>query len=358
MHAFWSRQPVPRDASDTREGQLEDKSEARDTPWPLPKGFGWDDLNVADPDTLDEVHKFLTAHYVTSPEGSVRMTYSPDTLQWALCAPGQRPGFVFGVRAQTEKRSLVGMIAAIPHRVREGRNVLDSPMITFHCVHPKLRGKRLAPMLMREVSRRVRRAGLQQMVYTAGVELPTPFVDVPCCTRLLSTVPEMDHKWRVRPMRHTDLDAVRTLLEARLDLMRVAPVLETDEELAYYLMPSQQVVASFVVTLCHNQDKVVAFVTMPRVDVLQTSTDTTIRHAFLGYLGWNDEWTNLSEVVRFALFSAKLMGFHALSAYDAGARGPVLRANGFEDGEAVAHYHFYNWGAPGVQPEDLELFLI
>lgn len=46
--------------------------------------------------------------------------------------------------------------------------------INFLCVHKKLRSKRLAPVLIREITRRVNCTGIFQAVYTAGVVLPKP----------------------------------------------------------------------------------------------------------------------------------------------------------------------------------------
>lgn len=46
--------------------------------------------------------------------------------------------------------------------------------INFLCVHKKLRSKRVAPVLIREITRRVNLMGIFQAVYTAGVVLPKP----------------------------------------------------------------------------------------------------------------------------------------------------------------------------------------
>ncbi len=46
--------------------------------------------------------------------------------------------------------------------------------INFLCVHKKLRSKRVAPVLIREITRRVNMTGIFQAVYTAGVVLPKP----------------------------------------------------------------------------------------------------------------------------------------------------------------------------------------
>jgi len=46
--------------------------------------------------------------------------------------------------------------------------------INFLCVHKKLRSKRVAPVLIREITRRVNLEGIFQAVYTAGILLPKP----------------------------------------------------------------------------------------------------------------------------------------------------------------------------------------
>ena len=46
--------------------------------------------------------------------------------------------------------------------------------INFLCVHKKLRSKRVAPVLIKEITRRVNLEGIFQAVYTAGVVLPKP----------------------------------------------------------------------------------------------------------------------------------------------------------------------------------------
>ena len=46
--------------------------------------------------------------------------------------------------------------------------------VNFLCVHRKLRKKRMSPVLIRELTRRVQQQGVSQAVYTAPVVLPTP----------------------------------------------------------------------------------------------------------------------------------------------------------------------------------------
>jgi hypothetical protein len=46
--------------------------------------------------------------------------------------------------------------------------------INFLCVHKKLRAKRLAPVLIKEITRRVNLENVWQAAYTAGIVLPKP----------------------------------------------------------------------------------------------------------------------------------------------------------------------------------------
>jgi len=46
--------------------------------------------------------------------------------------------------------------------------------INYLCVHKKLRSKRLAPVLIKEVTRQCHLKGIFQAIYTGGVVLPTP----------------------------------------------------------------------------------------------------------------------------------------------------------------------------------------
>jgi glycylpeptide N-tetradecanoyltransferase len=46
--------------------------------------------------------------------------------------------------------------------------------INFLCVHKKLRAKRLTPVLIKEITRRINLKGIFQATYTAGMRLPTP----------------------------------------------------------------------------------------------------------------------------------------------------------------------------------------
>lgn len=55
------------------------------------------------------------------------------------------------------------------------RSLVKCSEINFLCVHKKLRSKRLAPVLIKEVTRQCNLVGIWQAIYTVGMVLPTPF---------------------------------------------------------------------------------------------------------------------------------------------------------------------------------------
>jgi glycylpeptide N-tetradecanoyltransferase len=54
---------------------------------------------------------------------------------------------------------------------------ISSSEINFLCIHKKLRSKRLAPVLIKEVTRRINKTGIWQAIYTSGTLIPKPFAE-------------------------------------------------------------------------------------------------------------------------------------------------------------------------------------
>jgi len=105
-----------------------------------------------------------------------RFKYSIPFLRWALGAPGYYKDWLMGVRVIKNKK-LVGFISGIPVTVVVAGTKMPMSEINFLCVHKKLRTKRLAPVLIKEVTRRINLKNVWQAVYTAGKYIPTPFAE-------------------------------------------------------------------------------------------------------------------------------------------------------------------------------------
>ncbi len=180
-HAFWDTQPVVHLAKEkipTKEGPIEVKEvkDVRPTPLPLPEGFEWSNVDLANDKEMEEVFELLRDNYVEDTDNMFRFKYSIPFLRWALTVPGYYKDWIVGVRVAKNKK-LVGFISGIPTTVIIAGQKMPMAEINFLCVHKKLRTKRLATVLIKEVTRRVNTKNIWQAVYTAGKYIPTPFAE-------------------------------------------------------------------------------------------------------------------------------------------------------------------------------------
>lgn len=176
---FWETQPVPALKSSIASGVNEPietnkaLSEIKADSFSLPEGFHWEDLDLNNKDELLELYNLLTENYVEDDDNMFRFDYSREFLKWALQPPGWLKNWHVGVRV-TKNKKLVGFISAVPAFMKVYDKNVKMVEINYLCVHKKLRSKRVAPVLIKEITRRVNLTGVFQAVYTAGVILPSP----------------------------------------------------------------------------------------------------------------------------------------------------------------------------------------
>jgi glycylpeptide N-tetradecanoyltransferase len=146
------------------------------TPYSLPAGYTWCNLDLNDEKQAEELYNLLTTNYVEDDDAMFRFDYSVPFLRWALLPPGQPAEWLCGVRGGKKQR-LFGFISGIPIHMGLNKKVLKMAEINFLCVHKDLRAKRLAPVMIKEITRRVNLHNIWQAVYTAGVTIPTPIAN-------------------------------------------------------------------------------------------------------------------------------------------------------------------------------------
>lgn len=154
------------------------RATAKPTSAKLPEGFEWCDLDLSNKAELQEFYDLLYNHYVEDSDGSFRFNYSPEFLDWALKPPGWKKEWHIGVRTKStvegKPGKLIATITGIPVTLRVRKATFKAVEVNFLAIHRKLRSKRLAPVLIREITRRCYLLGIYQALYTAGTLLPTP----------------------------------------------------------------------------------------------------------------------------------------------------------------------------------------
>ena len=107
---------------------------------------------------IDRLYQFLKTNYVEDEDHMFRFDYSKDFLKWHLTSPNYFKGWfisVVQIDKIKNKKKMVGFIAGIPVKVSIYGTDIELAEIDFLCVKKELRDRRLAPVLIQEVSRRI-----------------------------------------------------------------------------------------------------------------------------------------------------------------------------------------------------------
>lgn len=146
--------------------------------------------------------------------------------------------------------------------------------INFLCVHKKLRSKRMTPVLIREITRRVNLCGIFQAVYTAGIVIPKPvgtcrywhrsinpkkLIEIKFShlsrnmtmqrTIKLYKLPDEPKTPGFRKLERKDLKQVQKLLADYLKKFDLSPVFDM-EEMIHWFTPKSDVIDSYVIEVC------------------------------------------------------------------------------------------------------------
>ncbi|CAM0882335.1 unnamed protein product [Alopecurus aequalis] len=387
-HKFWETQPVGQ-FHDVADGSLPDGaiepptplSEVRADPYPLPAAFEWFTCDLDDDALLTDLYALLAQNYVEDDENMFRFNYSPAFLRWALRPPSFFRAWHIGVRAK-ESKKLVAFISGVPARIRARDDVVRMAEINFLCVHKKLRSKRLAPVLIREVTRRVHQENIWQAAYTAGVVLPTPIttcrywhrslnprklIDVGFSrlgprmtmsrTVRLYKLPDAPLTPGFRQMELRDVAAVTRLLRSYLARYVVAP--DFDElDVEHWLLPQEDVVDSYLVESpeTHEVTDFCSFYTLPS-SVLNNANYSTLKAAYSYYNV--AVRTPLQQLMNDALIVAKQKNYDVFNALDVMENEGFLKELKFGPGDGQLHYYLYNYRIRnGIKPCELGLVLL
>ena len=207
-HKFWDTQPTNNyeeevEKKKEKKGNPEEEEESqkpkklvneavedtskkviRQKPLKLIKGFQWYNLNLTNAKELNELYELLRNNYVEDSASTFRFNYTKPFLQWALLTPNYNPQYHISIRQvrlseegkkkESSLGPLLAFISGIPVTMKIHNQIINMIEINFLCIHKKLRSKRLAPVLIKEITRRANVNGIYQAVYTAGIYLPKP----------------------------------------------------------------------------------------------------------------------------------------------------------------------------------------
>ncbi|RDW82511.1 glycylpeptide N-tetradecanoyltransferase [Coleophoma cylindrospora] len=388
-YKFWQTQPVPKLGEKNEvveEGpfKIVDIDQVPKQPGPLVDGFEWVTMDLTQDSELKEVYELLYGHFVEDDHGQFRFNYSVSFLKWALLSPGWTKEWHVGVRA-TASRKLVAFISGVPVELRVRQKVLHASEINFLCIHKKLRAKRLAPVLIKEITRRCYLQKTWQAIYTAGVVLPKPvstcryfhrslnwqklyevgFSPMPRHSTVAQQIrnyklPEKTSTKGLRQMEAKDLDAVLALFKSYMGKFDMAPVF-TKEEIDHWMLhkndaPGDRVVWTYVVEDPDTKE-ITDFFSFYGLEssVIGNEKHNNVRAAYVFYYastvgltstppGENEALkTRLNALVNDALILAKKFKFDVFNALTLMDNSLFLEQQKFGAGDGQLHYYLYNY---------------
>jgi glycylpeptide N-tetradecanoyltransferase len=385
-HKFWDTQPVPKLSSESVEaggGSIDPEKtveDIRQEPYGMPKGFEWSTIDVSDPDQVGEVYTLLTENYVEDDDNMFRFDYSKEFLKWALLVPGYFKEWHVGVRA-TKTKKLMACITGVPAHIHAYDNDMKMAEINFLCVHKKLRTKRLAPVLIKEVTRRINLTGIFQAVYTAGVVLPKPIASCRYYHRSINPkklievgfsrlaprmtmartiklykLPAEPQVPGIRPMVPGDVASACKLVVNYLKNFKLYNGFN-EEEFGWVFLPRDGVVYSYVVAdpTTGEITDFTSFYSLPS-SIIGHEKHSTLNAAYSFY---NVATTcKLEELMNDTLTLARQRDFDVFNALDIMENGKFLKDLKFGVGDGHLQYYLYNWLCPQMASKDVALVLL
>jgi len=394
-HPFWDTQPVPSMGSEIPQDsgpidEIKNPDEVRDEPYTLPDPFEWCTCNIDDDAQAQEIYVLLSENYVEDDDSMFRFDYSVPFLRWALKPPGFLRHWHLGVRVKSNMK-LVGFITGIPASIQvhgdyhQAAEPVCDPIIkmveiNFLCVHKKLRSKRLAPVLIKEITRRVNKENIWQAVYTAGVVLPRPISECRYYHRSLNPkklievgfshlgprmtmartiklykVPDSPQLPGMRPMEPRDVNRVVELITGYLKKFPLHPEFNADE-VGHWMLPREGVIYSWVRESTSGEvTDVCSFYSLPST-ILGNDKYNLLKAA---YSYWNVATTvPLHELMYDALILAKSKDFDVFNALNVMENDQFLKELKFGIGDGFLQYYLYNWKCPKIEPSGIGLVLL
>lgn len=376
-YKFWKTQPVPRfDEKIVQEGPIDKAktpADIPDEPYKLLGEFEWHDLDINNKAELDELYQLLHEHYVEDKDATFRFNYPPGFCEWGMKPPGWKREWHLGVRVKLTKK-LVGFISAIPTTLRVHGNVIRSVEINFLVVHKQLRGKRLLPVLIKEITRRVNKHDIWFALHTAGVVLPSP---ISVCrynhrpinwTKLYevgfshlpqgATKAQMVAKYALnnetkttglRPIKSEDIDQVYKLFNEYQKRFEIIQEFDL-EEFKHWILSKESVVYSYVVEGDDGRiTDFFSFFLLP-FSVLNNAQHDQLNIAYLFYYATEsqDSGKRLTELMSDALVLAKNLKIDVFNALTCQENNLFLSPLKFSQGDGFLNFYLFNYRCKAI----------
>ena len=377
IHKFWKTQPI-----DISKNLLENKSienidinTVRKEPFTLQEPFQWCDLDISNKTDLDLVYNFLFTYYCDDINDENKFHYSQEMLKWFLMPPNYYKDLLVGIKANGK---LVATIFGIPMSIKIFDKVIKMIEINFLCIHRSIRNKRLAPVLIKEITRRTNLHGIFQAFYTASHELPNTLMKCVYHHRPLNVPKLIDVNFMSKPQKISMHGYSKLFKTIEKPTINIRPIEEKDFTIACYMLNDyhkkfnisilfeqeqfnhhflfkKDVIESYIVETNGIITDFISFFFIP--SKLSTNPKySEIKRAFLYYY-FNTE-TDLEKLVENGLYFMKQNGTDVVNCVKQYNNQEFIDKLKFMEGTGGLNFYFFNWLCPPIKYSDMAIIMI
>jgi len=335
----------------TNLNSLVKEPELHQEPKQLPKGYEWYQPQL--PEDLDLIYNLLHSHYVES--DGLKLSYPKEFLNWALSSPTQPPEWLVAVKA---KDKLVAFIAGLPITI-EGKT---SVFINFLCVHKQLRGKRLAPLMIAEVSRRVSISDVWTAYYTSADNIAQPMATIKYYSRCLNlkafaklgiTLPKpkaisaLIPEYQLELMKASELETIHQLYQEQCKKFQLYSSY-TLQEFQHWFQNKDNLVYTYVLK---DNFKVIDFISFYELPSLHPLGQIKVAYLFF----YSCKATFITSLLKSLITLTTNLGFDAFNCTNIMHNAEFLERLGFIADTQPFYYYNFNSERGTIKPRNIGL---
>lgn len=379
-HKFWKTQPIDISKNNTNDSvQDAEMDNVQKDPFKLPTDFSWFNFDITNETELNNLYNFLLDYYVDDIDASKRFHYSKDTLKWFLMPKDYYQDLILGIKY---KNKIVASICGIPMYVKVLDKVIKMVQINFLCIHNSLRNKRLAPVLIQEITRRTNLHDIWQAYFTADVDLPNKIVKTTYHLRPLNVPKLLDLNYMhiimnnpekiqlsslkkmfnvneklslsMRPLEEKDCFQCCHLMNKFHQKFKIS-IYFTEEQFKSHFMVKSNVLNCFVIETDGLITDFISFFHLPS-QVRNNPKYNDIKVVF-GYYYFNYK-NSMETIISNCLTFFKEMGIDLVNVVDSYDNNSFIEKLKFKKGSADLNFFFYNWNTLEVKNDEFALIMV
>ena len=387
-YKFWSTQPVPQL---NRECKIDFGPIIKDNvdniqkePYILPEGFEWKEIDLSQSNEVDKLYEFLKSNYIADESHLFGTEYSKEFLKWFLSPPNMFKDWLISVLQEDKKKNkkkMIGFISAIPSKISINGTEVQMAKINFLCVKKEFRNKRLTPVLIKEITRRINLKNIWHGVYATYAYLPKPFskceyyyrnIDLKKLIEVQYTylpskislgkalknneLPDKTQISGFRKMTEKDLEQIYELIKKKNNNYKIYEIF-SKEELAHLILPRNNIVYTYV--LEDENNKITDFCSFYGLSRTILNKESKYKKINLAYslINFNSNISN-KALLKDAIILAKQNNFDAYYCIDYKENVDNFKELLFMKKEGKMKFYFYNFVCPNIQIDDISLIFI